>query len=103
MSNMESSGGTENKAGGKVEPSLSQMDTSVNSEHFNQNEPKIIFNHLMGEAGCRSCPNNSQSCGGIVRVKCNSVDCQMPNMEANVPAVLTHSELSGESLLIKTL
>ncbi|XP_011895999.1 PREDICTED: protein dispatched homolog 1 isoform X2 [Cercocebus atys] len=103
MSNVESSGGTENKAGGKVELSLSQMDASVDSEHFNQNEPKIVFNHLMGEAGCRSCPNNSQSCGGIVRVKCNSVDCQMPNMEANVPAVLTHSELSGESLLIKTL
>ncbi|XP_055090017.1 protein dispatched homolog 1 isoform X1 [Symphalangus syndactylus] len=103
MSNMESSGGTENKAGGKVEPSLSQTDASVNSEHFNQNEPKVIFNHLMGEASCRSCPDNSQSCGRIVRVKCNSVDCQMPNMEANVPAVLTHSELSGESLLIKTL
>uniref|UniRef100_A0A2K5D7U3 Dispatched RND transporter family member 1 n=1 Tax=Aotus nancymaae TaxID=37293 RepID=A0A2K5D7U3_AOTNA len=99
----ESSGETENKPGGKVELSLSRTDASVNSEHLNQNEPKVIFNHLMGEAGCRSCPNNSQSCGRIVRMKCSSVDCQMPNIEANVPAVLTHSELSGESLLIKTL
>ncbi|XP_055988122.1 protein dispatched homolog 1 isoform X4 [Sorex fumeus] len=86
-----------------VEPSLSQTDIIVNSEHLNQKEPKFIFNHFMGEASYRSCPNNPPSCGRIVRVKCNSVDCQMPNIDANVPAVLTHSELSGESLLIKTL
>ncbi|XP_055002894.1 protein dispatched homolog 1 isoform X6 [Sorex araneus] len=86
-----------------VEPSLSQTDVIVNSEHLNQKEPKFIFHHFMGEAGYRSCPNNPSNCGRIVRVKCNSVDCQMPNLDANVPAVLTHSELSGESLLIKTL
>ncbi|XP_002807759.4 protein dispatched homolog 1 isoform X1 [Callithrix jacchus] len=103
VGNRESGGETENKAGGKVELSWSQTDASVNSEHLNQTEPKVIFNHLMGEAGCRSCPNNSQSCGRIVRMKCNSVDCQMPNVEAGVPAVLTHSELPGDSLLIKTL
>ncbi|XP_004375964.1 protein dispatched homolog 1 isoform X1 [Trichechus manatus latirostris] len=91
------------KAESKVELSSSQTDAIVNSEHRNQSEPKFIFNHFVGEAGYVSCPNNPQSCGRIVRVKCNSVDCQMPNIDANVPAVLTHSELSGESLLIKTL
>ncbi|XP_062970423.1 protein dispatched homolog 1 isoform X2 [Cynocephalus volans] len=110
---MEGSGGTENKVSSlvhqtskterKVGLSLSQTDVTVNSEHVNQNEPKFIFSHLMGEAGCRSCPHNPQSCGRIVSVKCSSVDCQMPNIETNVPAVLTHSELSGESVLIKTL
>ncbi|XP_068397877.1 protein dispatched homolog 1 isoform X1 [Eschrichtius robustus] len=113
IGNVEGSGGAANKdsssvsptdkAERQVEPSLSQTDVIVNSQHLNQNEPKFIFNHLMGEAGYRSCPNNPQSCGRIVRVKCSSVDCQIPNIEANVPAVLTHSELSGESLLIKTL
>lgn len=92
-----------NKAERQVEPSPSQTDVIVSSEHLNQNEPKFLFNHLIGEAGYRSCPNNPQSCGRIVRVKCSSVDCQIPNIEANVPAVLTPSELSGESLLIKTL
>ncbi|XP_061043304.1 protein dispatched homolog 1 isoform X2 [Eubalaena glacialis] len=112
IGNVEGSGGAANKdsssvsptdkAERQVEPSLSQTDVIVNS-HLNQNEPQFIFNHLMGEAGYRSCPNNPQSRGRIVRVKCSSVDCQIPNIEANVPAVLTHSELSGESLLIKTL
>ncbi|XP_044799090.2 protein dispatched homolog 1 isoform X3 [Bubalus bubalis] len=92
-----------NKAERQVEPSPSQTDVIVSSEHLNQNEPKFLFNHLIGEASYRSCPNNPQSCGRIVRVKCNSVDCQIPNIETNVPAVLTSSELSGESLLIKTL
>ncbi|XP_003791013.1 protein dispatched homolog 1 [Otolemur garnettii] len=110
---LESSGETEdeasgsacqpNKAGRKAELHFSQTDGVGNSERLNEDEPKFLFNHLMGEAGYRSYPNNLESCGRIVRVKCNSVDCQMPNIEANVPAVLTHSELSGESLLIKTL
>ncbi|KAB0342729.1 hypothetical protein FD754_019655, partial [Muntiacus muntjak] len=92
-----------NNAERQVEPSPSQTDVIVSSEHLNQNEPKFLFNHLVGEAGYRSCPNNPQSRGRIVRVKCNSVDCPIPNIEANVPALLTPSELSGESLLIKTL
>ncbi|XP_066884216.1 protein dispatched homolog 1 isoform X2 [Kogia breviceps] len=91
------------KAERQVEPGLSQTDVVVDSEHLNQSEPQFVFNHLMAEAGYRSCPNNPQSRGRIVRVKCSSVDCQIPNIEANVPAVVTHSELSGESLLIKTL
>ncbi|XP_060155995.1 protein dispatched homolog 1 isoform X3 [Globicephala melas] len=113
IGNVEGSGGAANKdsssvsptdkAERQVEPGLSQTDVIVNSEHLSQNEPQFIFNHLMGEAGYRSCPNNPQNRGRIVRVKCSSVDCQIPNIEANVPAVLTHSELSGESLLIKTL
>ncbi|XP_074173065.1 protein dispatched homolog 1 isoform X4 [Rhinolophus sinicus] len=110
--NMEGSGGADNQGSSSVnptdgaereaEPSLSQTDVIVNSERLNQNEPKFISNHFMGEAGYGSCPNNPPSCGRIVRVRCSSVDCQMPNIETNVPAVL-HSELSGESLLIKTL
>uniref|UniRef100_A0A8C6QKN8 Protein dispatched homolog 1 n=1 Tax=Nannospalax galili TaxID=1026970 RepID=A0A8C6QKN8_NANGA len=113
MGDTEDSGGNETKVSSlpnqtgraeeKAEPSLSQTDVIANSEHLNHSEPKFLFSHLLGEASYRSCPNNPQSCGRIVRVKCGSVDCQIPNLEANVPAVLTHSELSGESLLIKTL
>uniref|UniRef100_A0A8C5KVJ3 Protein dispatched homolog 1 n=1 Tax=Jaculus jaculus TaxID=51337 RepID=A0A8C5KVJ3_JACJA len=109
----EDSGGTESKfsslpshtdkAERRVEPSSSQTDVIVNSEHLNHDEPKFLFNHLIREAGYKSCPNNPQNCGRVVKMKCNSMDCQMPNLEANVPAVLTHSDLSGESLLIKTL
>lgn len=111
--NTEGSGGTEtkvsslpnqtDKAEKKVEASLLQPDETVNSEHLNHNEPNFIFSHLLGEAGCRSCPNSPQSCRSIVRLKCRPADCQMPNLEANVPAVPTHSDLSSESLLIKTL
>ncbi|XP_052593841.1 protein dispatched homolog 1 isoform X3 [Peromyscus californicus insignis] len=109
----EGSGGTEtkvpslpnqaDKAQKKVEPSLPQADENVNSEHSNHNEPKFIFSHFIGKAGYRACPNSPQSCRGIVRLKCSSTDCQMPNLEASVPAVPTQSELSGQSLLIKTL
>lgn len=106
IGNREGSGGAENQDSESqtdLEPSLSQTDIIVNSEHFHQKEPQFIFNHLTGEASYSSCPNSTLSYGRIVRVKCNSVDCQMPNIDANVPAVLTHSEISGESLLIKTL
>lgn len=105
----EGSGGTETKASSlpnqtdkaeKAEPNLLRTDEIVNSEHLNHNEPKLTLSHLIGEAGCRSCPNSPQSCRSIARLNC---DCQMPTLEANVPAVPTHSELSGESLLIKTL
>ncbi|KAM6217868.1 protein dispatched homolog 1 [Rhynchocyon petersi] len=108
VSNSEGSGRSENedaslvhqtdKAQGQTELSLSQTDVIVNSELLHPNEPKFLCNRFTGEAECVSCPHNSQSCGRIVRV-----DCQMPNIDANVPAVVTHSELSGESLLIKTL
>ncbi|KAM5238841.1 protein dispatched homolog 1 [Ctenodactylus gundi] len=91
------------KTDGKAEPSLSQTNTVVSSEHLNRSEPNFIFHHFAGEAGYRSCPNKPQSCGGMVRAKCNSVDCQMPDLEASVPAEVTHSELPGQSLLIQTL
>lgn len=107
------SGGTETKVSSlpeqtdkeerKGEPRLLQTDGTVNSEHFNHNEPNFIFSHLLGEAGCSSCPNSPQSCRSIVRLKCRSTDCQMPNLGTNVPAVPTHPDLPGESLLIKTL
>ncbi|CAH6789619.1 Disp1 [Phodopus roborovskii] len=91
------------KAEKKVAPSQTQTDENVNLEHCNHNEPKIILSHLLGEADCRSCPSSPQSCTSIVRLKCGSTNCLVPNLEVSVPSVPTHSELSGESLLIKTL
>lgn len=110
----EGSGGTETKVCGlanqtdkvekEVKPSLLQTDEIVNSEQLNHDEPKLIFSHLIREAGCRPCPDRPQGCRSL-RLKCGSTDCQAPDLEANVPAVPTHSDLSvsGESLLIKTL
>uniref|UniRef100_A0A6I8NY10 Protein dispatched homolog 1 n=1 Tax=Ornithorhynchus anatinus TaxID=9258 RepID=A0A6I8NY10_ORNAN len=86
-----------------ADQSLPQTDVMVNSEQGNQNDQKLILNSSMTAIGYMSCPKNSLCCNRIVKIKCSSVDCQMPNIEANVPAVLTHSELSNESLLIKTL
>ncbi|KAF3823932.1 hypothetical protein GH733_006936 [Mirounga leonina] len=106
LGNMEGSGGAWNKGSGlgaqadeadrKAEPCLSQ-----DSERSNQKEPKPIFNRGMGDTRC--CPNDPQSCGRGVRLTCGSAGRQMPELEANGPPALTHSELSGESLLIKTL
>ncbi|XP_023375874.1 protein dispatched homolog 1 [Pteropus vampyrus] len=91
------------RAEGAAEPSSPQTHVAANAECSNRSEPRLTGNHPMGEAGYGSCPNNPQSCGRIARVSCSSVDCQMPGADADLPAVLTHSELSGESLLIKTL
>ncbi|XP_075386657.1 protein dispatched homolog 1 isoform X2 [Tenrec ecaudatus] len=91
------------KAEGKVDLNSPRADPTVNSDPPTQREPELLFSHFVGEAGYVACPDNPHGCGRIVRVKCNSMDCQMPNLDANVPAVLTHTELSGESLLIKTL
>ncbi|XP_035964903.2 protein dispatched homolog 1 isoform X2 [Halichoerus grypus] len=106
LGNMEGSGGAWNKGSGlgaqadeadrKAEPCLSQ-----DSEHSNQKEPKPVFNRGTGDARC--CPNDPQSCGRGVRLTCGSAGRQMPELEASGPPALTHSELSGESLLIKTL
>uniref|UniRef100_A0A8D0GQT4 Protein dispatched homolog 1 n=1 Tax=Sphenodon punctatus TaxID=8508 RepID=A0A8D0GQT4_SPHPU len=68
-----------------------------------QNKQKRVLSSTVKEAGYESCPENSQCCNRTVTAKCGSVYCQMPNIEANVPALLTHLELSNESLLIKTL
>lgn len=87
----------------EAEPSSSQTDVLVNSGRFSHNEPKLILNHFMGEAGHGPCPSNPRSCGRLGRARCGSVDCRLPNTDASVPAVLAPSELSGESLLIKTL
>ncbi|KAM5302152.1 protein dispatched homolog 1 isoform 1-T3 [Glossophaga mutica] len=91
------------RAGRGPEPRLSQTDVLVNAGRLNQKEPKFLLSRLVGEAGYGSCPNNPRGGGRVVRGRCSSVDCRAPNFEANVPAVLTRSELSGESLLIKTL
>ncbi|XP_016076661.1 PREDICTED: protein dispatched homolog 1 isoform X2 [Miniopterus natalensis] len=98
-----SSAGQADRAETGAEQSSPQTDVTVNSERLNRNEPKFLSNHLMGEAGCGSCPNRPHGCGRVARVRCGSVHCQVPAFEGGVPAVLAHSELSGESLLIKTL
>ncbi|XP_029790807.1 protein dispatched homolog 1 isoform X1 [Suricata suricatta] len=59
---------------------------SQNLGQSDQNKPHLVFNRLTGDTQPGSCPEG------------NSVDSG-----ASVPPVFTHSELSGESLLIKTL
>ncbi|XP_061481105.1 protein dispatched homolog 1 isoform X2 [Rhineura floridana] len=68
-----------------------------------QNEWKYKENTTAVEAGYESCPENSQYCNRTITIKCNSVECHMPNTDAHVPVLLAHPELSNESLLIKTL
>ncbi|KAH0622675.1 hypothetical protein JD844_025182 [Phrynosoma platyrhinos] len=70
---------------------------------FNQNEIIGTESNTAAETGFESCPENSQYCNRPILMKCNSAECHMPNTEAHVPALLAHSELSNESLLIKTL
>lgn len=86
-----------------AEPCPSQTGGPVNSERLHPNEPKFLLNHFVGEAGCGACPNRPQGCGRTARARCGSAHCRVPAFEAAVPAVLAHAELSGESLLIKTL
>ena len=68
-----------------------------------QNDKKHLLNRSVREAHYEGCRENSRCCSKAIAVKCNSVDCQMPNIEANVPPMLMRPELSNESLLIKTL
>lgn len=77
-----------------------QNDQVLNAD---QNDENHLLNRSVGEAHCEGCHENSHCCSKAVTVKCNSVDCQMPNIEANVPPMLMRPELSNESLLIKTL
>ncbi|XP_019372042.1 PREDICTED: protein dispatched homolog 1 isoform X2 [Gavialis gangeticus] len=85
---------------------LKMDQNSLQNDQFlkvDQNDQKHLLNSSEVEAGCNYCPENSHCCNRTITVKCNSVDCPMPNIEANVPALLTRPELSNESLLIKTL
>ncbi|NXD10499.1 DISP1 protein, partial [Nothocercus nigrocapillus] len=77
-----------------------------------QNEPalkaerpdaKRLLSRAGRDARCEGCRESSRCCSKAVAAKCNSVDCHMPNIEANVPPLLLRPELSNESLLIKTL
>uniref|UniRef100_A0A8C3WSQ2 Protein dispatched homolog 1 n=1 Tax=Catagonus wagneri TaxID=51154 RepID=A0A8C3WSQ2_9CETA len=97
------SAGATDKAQGLVGTRLSQTDVTGSSGHVSQSEPQFLFSHLVGEAAHRSRPDNRPACGWAGSGECGSGDCHTPNMEAGLPAVFTHSELSGESLLIKTL
>ncbi|CAM5144510.1 unnamed protein product [Natator depressus] len=84
----------------KIDPNSSQTDQLLKAD---QNDQKHRLNSTVREAEYEFCPENTQYCNRTITVKCNSADSQMPNIEANVPALLTHPELSNESLLIKTL
>nr|XP_060499245.1 protein dispatched homolog 1 isoform X1 [Panthera onca] len=59
---------------------------SQDLEQSGQNEPHFVFNRLMGDAQPGSRPEGDSA-----------------DSEASEPPAFTHSELSGESLLIKTL
>ncbi|CAK6442217.1 unnamed protein product [Pipistrellus nathusii] len=86
-----------------AEPCSPQTGVPVNSEHLPPNEPTFLSNRLAGEAGCAACPPRAQGYGRAARARCGAAHCRVPAFEAAVPAVLAHAELSGESLLIKTL
>lgn len=90
-------------AEGAAEPSSPQPPVAARAERLTRSEPGSTRSHLPGEAGYGSCPDNPQSCDRVARVPRSSVDCQGPSADASPPAALTPSELSGESLLIKTL
>lgn len=68
-----------------------------------QNDKKHLLSRSVREGRYEGCRENSHCCSKAIAVKCNSVDCQMPNIEANVPPMLMRPELSNQSLLIKTL
>ncbi|XP_003216046.2 protein dispatched homolog 1 isoform X1 [Anolis carolinensis] len=82
---------------------IQDVPQSTPSTKCNPNEIKGIESSRASEAGFESCPEKSQYCNRTIMIKCNSVECHMPNTEAHVPALLAHPELSNESLLIKTL
>ncbi|KAM6166682.1 protein dispatched homolog 1 isoform 1-T2 [Erethizon dorsatum] len=91
------------KAERRAELSLSQAGALVDLEHCNHSEPKLPLNHLLGEAGRGPGPGSLHCCGRTVRERRSSADCQLPRLTAAVSAALTHTQLAGESLLIKTL
>ncbi|XP_013362510.1 PREDICTED: protein dispatched homolog 1 isoform X2 [Chinchilla lanigera] len=91
------------KAERRAELSLSQAGALTDSEHFNHSEPKLLLNHFLGEAGRGPSPGCLRSCSRAVRERHSSADRQLPRLTATVPVALTHSELAGESLLIRTL
>ncbi|XP_030051835.1 protein dispatched homolog 1 [Microcaecilia unicolor] len=89
---------TQKENGEKKDQSTSQTDLAMNAPYVNQNDLKLIMNNTVRKTEQELCPDNLQCCDRTIKVKCNSVDCPMPNVEAVVPAVLTQSELSTESL-----
>ncbi|NXW02276.1 DISP1 protein, partial [Fregetta grallaria] len=88
------------KAESKLDQRSLQNDRVLKAD---QNDKKHLLNRSVREARYEGCRENSHCCSKAITVKCNSVDCQMPNIEANVPPMLMRPELSNESLLIKTL
>ncbi|XP_074846015.1 protein dispatched homolog 1 isoform X2 [Carettochelys insculpta] len=95
--------GNEDKNTSVSTQKTAEIKIDQNAPQADQNDQKHILNIALREVGYESCPENSLCCNRTITVKCNSVDSQMPNVEANVPALLTHPELSNERLLIKTL
>uniref|UniRef100_A0A803W9L8 Protein dispatched homolog 1 n=1 Tax=Ficedula albicollis TaxID=59894 RepID=A0A803W9L8_FICAL len=88
------------KAESKTDQRSLQNDRVLKAD---QNDKKHLLTRSGREARSEGCHESSHCCGKAIAVKCNSVDCQMPNIEANVPPMLMRPELSSESLLIKTL
>ncbi|XP_029448979.1 protein dispatched homolog 1 isoform X4 [Rhinatrema bivittatum] len=82
----------------KVGQGILQTDSAMSAKQVNQNELKLIINNPARKTDHEPCPEHSQCCDRAVVVKCNSFNCPMPNIEASVPAVLTPSELSTETL-----
>eukprot|EP00071_Canis_lupus_P015841 XP_005640976.1 protein dispatched homolog 1 isoform X1 [Canis lupus familiaris] len=86
-------GAAVDEAARHTEPRLSQ-----DPEHWSPSGPKCVRSHVTGDARC--CPDTRHSCD---QGTCGSEDPQTPQGEASAPPAPTHSELAGESLLIKTL
>ncbi|XP_069464720.1 protein dispatched homolog 1 [Ambystoma mexicanum] len=90
---------SKNKKGArKTNQGASQNDSNINAKYAHHHDQKLTLNITTRTSGYEPCPESSPCCDRTAMVKCNSADCQMPNIDANVPAVLKHSELSCESL-----
>ncbi|MEE6473816.1 hypothetical protein FKM82_010182 [Ascaphus truei] len=78
-----------------TDQSASQSNLTLNVNYGNQNNQNLTLNSTPGKAVHELCHEKRDI---TVLVKCNSFDCPMPNIEANVPAVLRVLELPSESL-----
>ncbi|XP_039561754.1 protein dispatched homolog 1 isoform X3 [Passer montanus] len=108
-------GGTETNGVESKKASLSKQKKKVESKidqhslqndqvlKADQNDKKHLLTRSGREACSEGCHESSHCCGKAIAVKCSSVDCQMADIEANVPPMLMRPELSNGSLLIKTL
>ncbi|XP_014345484.1 protein dispatched homolog 1 [Latimeria chalumnae] len=80
------------------ETERTEIKSSSKMENVSQNDRDSPPKNTPQNPSPKPHPEIPQSCNRTLTVKCNSVDCHMPNAEANVPAASTHAELSPESL-----